>query len=142
MRADRMFFKPKSTNFLMLIFICALGASCKKEIYNIDGCEFTQNGVNQYSFSCIQKIDATATFSDDDIKSIAITKVEKSGAQLAVQKNQTWFFTRKISAKLNPNSKYPDNIINIKGKILIGDIKLSQKFRDAKNVQAILNNSK
>lgn len=126
----------------MLAFICAIGTSCKKEIYNIDGCEFTQNGVNQYNFSCTQKIDATATFSNDDIKSIATTKVEKSGAQLALQKNQAWLFTRKISAKLNPNSKYPDTIINIKGKILIGDIKLSQKFHDAKNVQEVLNNSK
>lgn len=126
--------KTKVTNIFALIAICAIGTSCKKEIYNIDGCEFTQNGVNQYNFSCTQKIDATATFSDDDIKSIAIIKVEKSGAQLAVQKNQTWLFTRKISAKLNPNSKYPDNIINIKGKILIGDIKLNQKFHGAKKV--------
>lgn len=142
MRADRMFLKAKITNFFMIIAICALGVSCKKEIYNIDGCEFVQNGINKYSFSCTQNIDATATFSDDDIKSIAIIKIEKSGAQLALQKNQTWFFISKLSAKINPNSKYPDNTINIKGKVLIGDIKLSQKFHDAKNVQTILTNSK
>ena len=121
-----MLLKTKNTNIFALIAICAIGTSCKKEIYNIDGCEFTQNGVNKYSFSCTQNIDATATFSDDDIKSIAITKVEKSGAKLALQKNQTYLYISKINAKLSNASKYPESKINIKGKILIGDIKLSQ----------------
>lgn len=136
-----MLLKTKITNIFALIAICAIGTSCKKEIYNIDGCEFTQNGVNKYSFSCTQNIDATATFSDDDIKSIAITKVEKSGAKLALQKNQTYLYISKINAKLSSASKYPESKINIKGKILIGDIKLSQEFHDAKNAQAVLNNS-
>lgn len=129
-----MLLKTKNTNIFALIAICAIGTSCKKEIYNIDGCEFTQNGVNKYSFSCTQNIDATATFSDDDIKSIAITKVEKSGAKLALQKNQTYLYISKINAKLSNASKYPESKINIKGKILIGDIKLSQEFHDAKTV--------
>ena len=136
-----MLLKTKITNIFALIAICTIGTSCKKEIYNIDGCEFTQNGVNKYSFSCTQNIDATATFSDDDIKSIAITKVEKSGAKLALQKNQSYFYISKIDAKLSSASKYPESKINIKGKILIGDIKLSQEFHDAKNAQAVLNNS-
>ncbi len=125
----------------MLIVICAFGTSCKKEIYNIDGCEFAQNGINKYSFSCTQNIDATATFSDDDLNSIAITKVEKSGTKLAMQKNQSYFYISKISAKLSTTSKYPESKINIKGKILIGDIKLSQEFHDAKSAQTVLNNS-
>lgn len=136
-----MFLKPKNTNILMIVFICALGTSCKKEIYNIDDCEFVQNGVNKYSFSCTQNIDATATFSDDDLKSIAITKVEKSGTKLALQKNQSYIYISKIDAKLSNVSKYPESKINIKGKILIGDIKLSQEFHDAKSIQAVLNNS-
>ncbi len=136
-----MLLKPKITNIFVIFIVCAIGTSCKKEIYNIDGCEFVQNGVNKYSFSCSQNIDATATFSDDDIKSIAITKVEKSGAKLGLQKNQSYFYISKIDAKLSSASKYPESKINIKGKILIGDIKLSQEFHDAKNAQAVLNNS-
>ena len=136
-----MIIKTKITNIFLLIAICAIGTSCKKEVYNIDGCKFTQNGVNKYRLSCVQNIDATATFSDDDIKSIAITKAEKSSAKLALQKSQSYFYISKIDAKLSNASKYPESKINIKGKILIGDIKLSQEFHDAKSAQAVLNNS-
>lgn len=133
--------KSKIKNIFVIFIVCAIGTSCKKEIYNIDGCEFVQNGVNKYSFSCTQNIDATATFSDEDLKSIATTKVENSGTKLAQQKNQSYFYISKIDAKLSNASKYPESKINIKGKILIGDIKLSQEFHDAKNTQTVLKNS-
>lgn len=137
-----MFLKPKYVSFFVLFVICATATSCKKEIYKLDGCEFTQNGVNKYNFSCTREIDPTATYSDDDFISMAHEKAEKSGAQLALSHNLNWVYISKISAKLDNSSKIPENKIKINGKILIGDVKLNQKFHDAKNVQTILDGVK
>lgn len=110
-----------------LIGICLCFSACNKTIYNVENCQFTQKFYKTYKFSCDVPYDKTASFSDDDLLQIANIKAQNSGAQFTKQQNENWYLIKFVNAKYTNNGK-----LNANGEILIGDISLLKKYKNAK----------